>query len=476
MVDDALIPARYAAHIAAGVGYRFNAAGPVTDGVTPLGWAYLLAPFASGGPLQAFFAAKGIGLLAWVLAAGGLAAAIDRVSDKPARFTALALIVLSAPLAAWSVGGLETGLVTALAATAVSARAFGKDRIGSICAGLAAGFRPELLPWAAVVAASPGVVAASPVVVAAPDDALPGEQEETAPARRSALSAALGRLTLATAPFLAAALIRAAVFGRAAPLSSLAKQADVGLGARYALACFLLTGPIALLAPIAWKRLPAWPRGLLFAVAAHFVAVAVAGGDWMPLSRLVVPVLPTVALAAAHVASVASVPITIVRVLLAVAGLIFVWVRVGPDAARVGADRLALIEELRAPLRDAKVVAALDVGWVGAVTDATLVDLAGVTDPTIAAFPGGHTTRQFPVTLLDSRGVDTIVLLLHADEPVAVPWTESRFDRGVEHRVAWIPDIAADFQPIAVSKRSPLRYLVLRRTRADTAAHDPFAR
>lgn len=470
MVDDALIPARYAAHLAAGVGYRFNAAGPVTDGVTPLGWAYLLAPFASGGPLQAFFAAKVIGLLAWVLAAGGLAAAIDRVSDKPARFTALGLIVLSAPLAAWSVGGLETGLVTALAATAVSARAFGKDRIGSICAGLAAGFRPELLPWAAVVAASPGVVAAPPGV------ATPGKSEETTPARRSALSAALSRLTLATAPFLAAALIRAVVFGRAAPLSSLAKQADVGLGARYALACFLLTGPIALLAPIAWKRLPAWPRGLLFAVAAHFVAVAVAGGDWMPLSRLVVPVLPTVALAAAHVASAASVPITVARVLLAVAGQIFVWVKVGPDAARVGADRLAVIEELRAPLRDARVVAALDVGWVGAVTDATIVDLAGVTDPTIAALPGGHTTRQFPVTLLDSRGVDTIVLLLHADEPVAVPWTESRFERGVEHRVAWIPDIAADFQPIAVSTRSPLRYLVLRRTRADTAAHGPFGR
>src|SRR5688572_9822626 len=50
-VDDALITARYAHHLAIGAGYRFNALGPVTDGVTPLGWALALAPFAHAGPL-----------------------------------------------------------------------------------------------------------------------------------------------------------------------------------------------------------------------------------------------------------------------------------------------------------------------------------------------------------------------------------------------------------------------------------------
>ncbi|MBW2525334.1 MAG: hypothetical protein JRI23_14205, partial [Deltaproteobacteria bacterium] len=61
-VDDALIGARYAANLAAGAGYRFNPGGPVTDGVTPLGWAVVLAPFASGGPLQALAAAKLLGV------------------------------------------------------------------------------------------------------------------------------------------------------------------------------------------------------------------------------------------------------------------------------------------------------------------------------------------------------------------------------------------------------------------------------
>ena len=72
MVDDALITARYAAHLAAGEGYRLNAGGPVTDGVTPLGFAFLLAPFARGGPLAALAAAKGIGIVAWTLASAVL--------------------------------------------------------------------------------------------------------------------------------------------------------------------------------------------------------------------------------------------------------------------------------------------------------------------------------------------------------------------------------------------------------------------
>ena len=84
-VDDALITARYAANIADGLGYRFNAGGPVTDGVTPLGFPYLLSPFAGGGTLDALRAAKGIGVVAWVVAAGVLGAAIDRSMEQIAR-------------------------------------------------------------------------------------------------------------------------------------------------------------------------------------------------------------------------------------------------------------------------------------------------------------------------------------------------------------------------------------------------------
>ncbi|WP_437942087.1 hypothetical protein [Sorangium sp. So ce341] len=458
-VDDALITARYAHHLARGLGYRFNAAGSATDGVTPLGWAFALAPFAAGGPLAALAAAKAIGVAAWTLAAGALALAVDRASGRPARFAALALVPASAPLAAWSAAGMETGVVAALGALAVALPALGWALAGAACAGAAAALRPELLPFALVVALAAQAAPRAAGVGGAGGAGGAG----AAPPARPAWAGALAALALAGLPFVAVAAARLAIFGRAAPLAALAKAPDAALGARYALACFLLTGPVALIAPVAWRALPAWPRGLLAAVAVHFLAVAAAGGDWMPLSRLVVPALPAVVLAAAHVASAAGARATALRIALALAGQLFVTIRVGPTAARVGGDRLRVIEELRGALAGAEVVAALDVGWLGAATGATLVDLAGVTDPAIAALPGGHTTKRIPGALLDARGVDALVLLLAEGHALASPWTASRFARGVEQHLARLPGAGEAFAPAAVSGVPHLRYVVLRR-------------
>ncbi|WP_437820325.1 hypothetical protein [Sorangium sp. So ce1078] len=461
-VDDALITARYAHHLARGLGYRFNAAGPVTDGVTPLGWAFALAPFAAGGPLAALAAAKALGVAAWTLAAGALALAIDRASDRPARFAALALVPASAPLAAWSAAGMETGVVAALGALSVALPALGSALAGAACAGAAAALRPELLPFALVVALA---------AQAAPrGDGVGGAGGAPPRPERPAWARALAALALAGLPFAAVAVTRLAIFGRAAPLAALAKAPDAALGARYALACFLLTGPVALIAPVAWRALPAWPRGLLAAVAVHFLAVAAAGGDWMPLSRLVVPALPAVVLAAAHVASAARARATALRIALALAGQLFVMIRIGPTAARVGGDRLRVVEELRGALAGAEVVAALDIGWLGAATGATLVDLAGVTDPAIAALPGGHTTKRIPGALLDARGVDALVLLLAEGQALASPWTASRFARGVEQHLARLPGAGEAFAPSAVSGVPHLRYVVLRRRTGDEGA------
>ncbi|WP_437492808.1 hypothetical protein WME75_18935 [Sorangium sp. So ce1014] len=458
-VDDALITARYAHHLARGLGYRFNAAGPVTDGVTPLGWAFVLAPFAAAGPLAALAAAKALGVVAWTLAAGALALAIDRASDRPVRFAALALVPASAPLAAWSAAGMETGVVAALGALSVALPALGSALAGAACAGAAAALRPELLPFALVVA-----LAAQAAPRAEGAGGVPPRPERPAWAR------ALAALALAGGPFAVVAVTRLAIFGRAAPLAALAKAPDVALGARYALACFLLTGPVALIAPVAWRALPAWPRGLIAAIAVHFLAVAAVGGDWMPLSRLVVPALPAVALAAAHVASAADARATALRIALALAGQLFVMIRVGPTAARVGGDRLRVVEELRGALAGAEVVAALDIGWLGAATGATLVDLAGVTDPAIAALPGGHTTKRIPGALLDARGVDALVLLLAEGQALASPWTASRFARGVEQHLARLPGAGEAFAPAAVSGVPHLRYVVLRRRAGEEGA------
>jgi hypothetical protein len=442
-VDDALISARYAANIANGAGYRFNARGASTDGVTPLGWPLLLAPFAGHGPLAALVAAKVLGVIAWTIAAAVLAVAIDRVPGKRARYAALLMLAASAPLAAWSVAGMETGLVIALAALAAASGRLGHARASAAFAGICAAMRPEMIPWAAVLAAAP-------------------PPEGSTAASRPPWDRAL-RGALALAPPVAVALIRVAVFGRAAPLSVLAKPSDEMLGARYALACFLLTGPLALIAPLAWRRLDGFARVLLIAIGAHFAAIALAGGDWMPLSRLLAPVLPAVVLVAAELAAVADLRLTAARVALALAGEIFQMAKVGPTAAHVGEDRLHLIEELRGPLATAKVIAALDIGWLGAVTDATIVDLAGLTDPAIAVLPGGHTSKAIHASLLDARGVDALVLQVKEGEARREPWTTSHFARTVELRVARIPGMDEAFRVKTESTVPHLRYLVLRK-------------
>jgi hypothetical protein len=443
-VDDALISARYAENLAHGAGYRFNARGASTDGVTPLGWPLLLAPFAGHGPLAALLAAKILGVIAWTCAAAVLAVAIDRAPGKRARHAAFLLLAASAPLAAWSVAGMETGLVIAAAALAAALGRLGHARGSAAFAGISAALRPELIPWAAVVAFAPPPAG-------------------SAAAARPPWDRAL-RIALALAPPVAVALLRLAIFGRAAPLSVLAKPSDEVLGARYALACFLLTGPLALIAPLAWRRLDGFARVLLLSIAVHFAVIAVAGGDWMPLSRLVAPVLPAVILVAAEIAAVADVRATAARMALALAGELFQLVKVGPTAAHVGADRLALIEELRAPLATVKVVAALDIGWLGAATDATIVDLAGLTDPAIAVLPGGHTSKAIPASLLESRGVDALVLQIREGEARKEPWTESSFARTVELRMARIPGMDTAFRLDAESDVPHLHYLVLRRT------------
>jgi hypothetical protein len=374
----------------------------------------------------------------------------------------LAVIATSAPLGAWAASGMETGIIAALGALAVALPLLGRPRLGMACAGIAAGLRPELLPWAATLGL--GLWGAGAFVRAA--EATP-EREDDRATKRLGKGAFQPRTwiapLLAVAPFGVVAIVRLAVFGRPAPLSIFAKAPDARLGLYYAVACALLAGPPAIVAPWAFSRLPRFERAIVASVVVHLVAIGLAGGDWMPLSRLMVPVLPSIAIGALLLAQRASPAATCVRVAIAVAGQTFVLVHVGPTAARVGADRMRVIEELRPTLLGSHAIASLDIGWVGASTDASLVDLAGVTDPRIAALPGGHTTKQIPVGLLDARGVDTLVLLLAPDARVAEPWTRSRFARGVEAWIATTPGVGDTFGPVAESSLPHLRYVVLRR-------------
>ncbi|HEU4412707.1 MAG TPA: hypothetical protein VFS43_46110 [Polyangiaceae bacterium] len=470
-VDDAWIAPRYAAHLASGLGYRFNAGGPPTDGVTPLPWAPLLAPF-GGEPLRVWRAARALGALAWLAAAAHLGACAARAAGRKARALPLAALGASAPLGAWACAGTETGVVTALVAFACAAPARARALAAAAC-GAAASFRPELLPFACVVGAfrslEPPAPPAHPFSSDSSDSsgssgppAPDAEPLAPRPARPRALS--VWPFALAVGPWLAVVALRLALFGRPVPLAVDAKPSDFRHGFAYVVAGLLLGGfPALAAAPLALLRRPELSRArwLVAAALAHAASVAAAGGDWMPLSRLLVPAFPALLVAAVDVAALAPLGWTLARLAVALAAMAFAWSRAGAAAASVVGARLPLVERARRSLDPGEVVAALDVGWLAAAGESRIVDLAGRTDPAIAALPGGHTSKRVPATLLDARGVTTLVVLSAEGAPCRAERAPAA--RAVEERLLRDPWVAGAFEPSDAWASGRLCYVVWRK-------------
>lgn len=435
-VDDAWITGRVAHQLAAGHGYRFNADGPVVDAVTPLGWAYVLAPFASSGADGALVAAKWLGAIAWFAAALWLCSRLARLAGRGALLGVL-LIGSSVPLAAWAVAGMETGVVLALATFGLR-----EGWTGRLALGVAAGLRPELLPWAFIVGNAHAIVA-------------PGSAIERA--RRVASASAPLLL-----PFLVVAVLRTTIFGAAYPLAVVAKPSDTGAGVRYAIGALVFTGAAwTALGLRSLKKLSPWGRVLVGGALVHALVLMLAGGDWMPFYRLFVPVLPSLIWVGAELSRYEPVWATVVRggAALLVAALLVAG-RAGAARA-VASQRAELIRQARPLLASAQRIATLDVGWVGAASPAHIVDLAGVTDPSVARLAGGHTTKRLPESFLEARNVDALVLLAE----YAGNWPDLRFARGVEARivtlagaerfqfVAWVP-LVGTRQAYVVARRA----------------------
>ncbi len=392
-VDDALISLRYAHHIASGAGYRFDAHGPPTDGVTPLPWAPLVVPLTSGADLvSALERVKAVGVVVWTVAGAALGHALSRRAggERTATIHAgigLVVVALAFPIGAWAASGMETGAATALATFA--AVSFDRPRRAAIFAGLAATFRPELVVWSVTLASGAAIA-----------DRGPGR------ARRAATTAAI-----AFAPFALCAVVRLTVFGRAAPLAVLAKPSDLAHGVLYAAAASLVVLlPLLAFAPVALRRASPLAKTIATAALVHVLVVVAVGGDWMPYARLLVPVAPSLALVFVDLGRVAHPASTIGRALVAIVLGVVIALRAAPAGRHVHEARKHLIAEARPVLADAKVIAALDIGWVGAATDATIIDLAGLTDPAIAVLPGGHTSKAVDLGMLLDRNVDTIVV------------------------------------------------------------------
>jgi len=408
-VDDALITVRYARHIACGAGYRFNIAGPATDGVTPLPFAPLLSLLTAGGTSDDLVSilerSKILGMGAWTIAGAVLGHALV---GKPKVITAalgLLTMAIAFPIGAWAASGMETGLVIALA-TVAACMSNKRPVVSAITAGLAAAFRPELIAWALFLS-----------TLAAP------------PSPRERIRAA----ALAFGPFLACVVVRLFAFGRPAPLALSAKPSDFSHGVTYGVAATLvILTPFLALGPH-WKT-SRHAKAIVIAALVHLVVVIAVGGDWMPYARLLVPIAPSLVIAYVEVPKLARLRAAVAIVL----GLVLFTAKSGAERGRhVYADRKALITNARPHLASSKVIASLDIGWVAAAAndDAKIVDLAGLTDPEIAALAGGHTSKAVDLGMLLDRQVDTIVM-----------YSARRY---VEHRIMRGPLFESRFENVA---------------------------
>jgi hypothetical protein len=383
-VDDALIEARVAHHIATGIGYRFNPDGPVVDCVTPLGWAYVLALGAEQGVWQALSFARALGTIAWLCAAALLSAWSAALTTGYRRLIVPLTLGTCLPLSAWAVSGLETGFIVLLGTLALMPNLW-----GAAAAGLAAALRPELVPWAVVLSFG------------------------SAWARRAPLAERALCVASALLPAIGVAVLRALVFDRAAPLAVLAKPSDFDHGLRYTFGAFAFSGPVYLLGGYnSWRALEARYRAIAVALAAHAVALLGVGGDWMPLWRLFVPALPGVLLLGARLAQHSTPFCNGLRLIVVGLAVTFLYWFKGEDVRGVLAQRQRIASELPALLGDARRIATIDVGWVAAASGRHVVDLSGVTDEDVALLPGGHTSKRLPRDLLQRRDVDALVLLL----------------------------------------------------------------
>jgi hypothetical protein len=454
-VDDALISTRVAHQLRSHAHYGFNREGPAVDCVTPLGWAWLLAPFSSSGPWAGFVAARVLGVLSALVSAsllGQLVWSTRLTERRPVRVVLVSVVLAtSLPFGAWASSGMETSVAMLLCTASVWGFANGRW-LGPCAAGLAAAWRPEIVPWAAVMA-------------------LLSEAPRTLPAHETAQQAMLARLrrlVVVLAPVATVMTVRYFVFRSAVPLAVWAKPSDGAHGWMYTWGALRFLGfPILLLGRRAFARLPRIGVALALAFAAHVLTVVGVGGDWMSLFRLFVPVIPATLWLSILILNAQSTRVVMGKGLVALAANTLLVYSLGASSRQVLGARRELIASVSPTLQSAKNVAALDVGWVGVATSGTITDLAGVTDPEIARLPGGHTSKHLPANLLVRRNVDALVLLLAPEHPtiqVGMPLSSLRFARAVENSL-YRQEQAERY---AVESTIPLRgtaqqYVVLRK-------------
>lgn len=121
ITDDAYISLRYSQRLLHGQGLTWNSMRPAVEGYTNLLWVLVCAALGAAG-MRLETAAQALGIVSTATAIVAVGAQVYR--DYPAKIRFLSALMgclgltLSAPVAVWSLGGLEQPLVSALVAWA----------------------------------------------------------------------------------------------------------------------------------------------------------------------------------------------------------------------------------------------------------------------------------------------------------------------------------------------------------------------
>jgi arabinofuranosyltransferase len=396
VVDDTYITFRFVQQWWAGNGLVYNI-GERVEGYSNFLWIVLLAAL-NGLGLELLLAAKAAG---FVLSATTVLL-LARLSMLSGRLPwAALLLAASAPFAAWSVGGLETPLVTFL--VLASAYAYiqesrsGRGVLSGLWFALLALARPDGLLYAGVA----GLLHIGDLIAA-----------RRLPTRQDGL-----RLLLFFAIVIPYHVWRIGYYGHLLPNTVYAKSMGGHLrgyieGAYYLYTSLTVAGGVALillavgLASLTARRDVA-VRYALAATAAQALFLVVAGGDWMPVNRFAVHILPLLYLLveAGWVRFAAFLPAwrtQVVAAVIVVQAVVFLvqsaelhWIDgVARTQYIIPAQPLTVPPGMTVP--DA-VVAVIDAGYLVTLLPLTVrvVDMVGLVDAHIA-----HLPPQFPGGLL----------------------------------------------------------------------------
>lgn len=416
VVDDAFITFRYARHLVDGDGYAMNP-GAVTDGVTGPLW---LLPLALGGALGASIplVAQLGGVLFAMAAAVLLLWSMTPRSGGPAREVSAVFLALNGTCWVWASAGLETGAATFVMTVLVAAVVRPLPKWAPLVALIVLpALRPELVPAACLLALH---------------------------ARRLPRLWALASVTLGVVGI---AIWRIVMFGTPIPLSAMAKGGSLSNGITYALSGLLLMsmGGGAYLAWRARKRRAARWVGL--ALLLHLVVVVVAGGDWMPGHRLLMPLLPAFALLVGWgCTAYRRAPMVLVPTFVLAAALSAITLH---DAHEAGLQREARGPAIAEAI-EAGPVALLDAGFLGWQSGLEVVDLGGITDPNVARMPGNHVDRMIDVAYLEARAPAAFVLHSATEPTIGGGELANFFGYPTESRLVRLAWFTRSYEPVEV--------------------------